>query len=188
MGESPQRQRPRMVGVVADSYTLDVLAIDVADAVEGAGGLMFDRQHEGWTVRVFVLHELDAEPLQILGVQGFPCDGSAASSFTAARPGTALALSGAAMADADLLGRDVWSRWRRQSAEVTVWGEPPEHLRDQMVVMEHRLSGAAHAFKAYAWAACARGPFTPGNERFHGTGLLCTPLNPDLVPITMATG
>ena len=166
-----------------DTYTLDVVAIDVADAVLGAGGLMFDRRHSGWTVRVFVFGTPDIGPLQILGAQGFSDD--AVRSFTAIPPHTALAMSSAAAARSSLLCPDVWARWRRKSAEVILWGETPRELSGHMVRMEHRLSGAGHAFKTRAWLACGRDAVLPHDERFHGTGRICTPLNPDLTTVAL---
>lgn len=189
MVDLPRSGSRKWTGIVAgdtDSYTLNVLAIDVADAVRGAGGLMFDRRHSGWTVRVFVTGTTDFSPLQILGAQGFSHDGVTA--LRAMPPHTALALSSAAAARSSLLGSDVWARWRRASAEVMLWGEPPGELRGHLVGMEHRLSGAGHAFKARAWAACGQGEVLPRDERFHGTGRVCTPLNPDLTTFAVDTG
>jgi hypothetical protein len=169
------------VAADTDSYTLNVVAIDMADAVLGAGGLMFDRRRSGWTVRVFVTDTSDIVPLQILGAQGF--SDHVARSFTVIPSHTALVLSSAAAARSSLLCPDVWARWRRESAEVLLWGQPPAELSGHLVGMEHRLSGAGHAFKTRAWAACGHNAVLSRGERFHGTGRMCTPLNPDLTTV-----
>jgi hypothetical protein len=178
----------RIAAMEPCGYTIDVVAADAADAVRAAGGLIFDRIHEGWTARVFVLEEgLDPRPLHILGAHGFHYDGIDA--LAPSRLRTALALSSAALAHSDEIYQNTLTRLRRGCAEVSLWGEPPQEMQHHLVAMEHRLTPAAKAFKAYAWAACANGPvLQPQSERFHGLGTLCLPGNPDLTPVTVAVG
>lgn len=185
----PRQVRGRMANIAMQpcGYTLDVVATDAADAVRAAGGLMFDRIHEGWTVRVFVFEDLDPRPLGILGALGLPYDGIDAPAPP--RTFSALALSSAALARSDEIYQNTLTRLRGGCAEVTLWGDPPEEMRQHLVAMEHRLTSAARAFKACAWAACADGPVLQQNtERFHGLGTLCVPGNPDLIPVTVAIG
>lgn len=55
--------------------------------------------------------------------------------------------------------------------------------------MQHRLTSAARAFKTSAWVACSdRAVVHDQMERFHGSGTLCVPGNPDLTPVTVAAG
>lgn len=49
------------------SYRVDVVADSLADAVEGAGGWIFDRVMAGWTVNVGVAESCDTRPIEILG-------------------------------------------------------------------------------------------------------------------------
>ena len=166
-------------------YTLDVVAVDTADAVRAAGGLMFDRIYEGWTTRVFVLEDLDPRPLHILGAHGLHYD--SIDMLAPSKSRTALALSSAALDHSDEVYRNILTRLRRGCAEVTLWGDPPQEMQQHLVAMEHRLTPAGRAFKASAWAACADGAFVQNhNERFQGSGTLCVPGNPDLTPVTIA--
>jgi hypothetical protein len=165
-------------------YTLNVAATDAADAVQGAGGLIFDRIREGWTVRVFAIEELDPQPLRILGAQGLTYD--ATTALTPSRPRIPLALSAATLNHSDGMYREVLSQLRRGAAEITLWGEPPTELQQHVVTMEHRLTAAARAFKRRAHAACGLQAAPVHVERFHGTGTLCVPGNPDLTPVSVA--
>jgi hypothetical protein len=143
-------------------FTLDVVAIDVADAVCAAGGLIFDRVHEGWAVRVFVLDELDRRVLRISRCPGFrlrrhhrtghphisarrwPCP---APSWTAATVST----------------RCSTTSWQLST-------DSPR-LRRPSRAMPGRPAQAGD---------CA--------EQFHGLGGLCVPGIPDLTPIGASKG
>ncbi|OBG30261.1 hypothetical protein A5764_20130 [Mycobacterium sp. 852002-51057_SCH5723018] len=168
-------------------YTLDVVAADTTDAVHAAGGLMFDRMREGWTVRVFVLDDLHPRPLQILGADCAYYDGSDGVAPWSSR--TALAVSSTAVARRDAVHDDTLARIRRGRAEITLWGDPPADMRPHLMAIEHRLTAAARAFKASAQMACpTEGSAIGDAERFYGLGTLCVPGNPDLTPVTIAVG
>jgi hypothetical protein len=53
-------------------YHLTVLAADLADLVEGAGGYVFDRARAGWDVSVRIPACRDLRPLVILGATPMP--------------------------------------------------------------------------------------------------------------------
>ncbi|WNG83436.1 hypothetical protein C6A86_007180 [Mycobacterium sp. ITM-2016-00316] len=159
-------------------YTLDVVAANVAEAVDAAGGLIFDRAHGGWTVRVFVLDDdLDHRALRILGARSFRYHWT--NPVAPSKRHTALALSSAAMAQHDDIYHDTLTRLHRGCTEVTLWGDPPTELQQHLLPMQHRLTPAATAFKTAAWAACSTRPAAKHHtERFHGSGTLCLPGNP----------
>ena len=48
-------------------YRLDVVAPTVLDAVQFAGGWIFDRVMAGWDVTVLIADGADVRPLEILG-------------------------------------------------------------------------------------------------------------------------
>lgn len=50
-------------------YRLDVVASDVADIVQSAGGWLYDRIVAGWQVNVLLPPTSDARALRILGVR-----------------------------------------------------------------------------------------------------------------------
>lgn len=187
----PRRARLSMAKLSAMEpcgYTLDIVAANAAEAVDAAGGLIFDRVHEGWTVRVFVLNDdVDCRPLRILGAHSFRYHRT--DELAPSKRRTALALSSAALAQHDDIYHDTLTRLRRGCAEVTLWGDPPTDLQQHLLPMQHRLTSAAMAFKTSASAACsARPAASHRTERFHGSGTLCVPGNPDLIPVTVAAG
>lgn len=49
------------------TYRVDVVAGSVADVVRRAGGWIFDRSMQGWTVNVVIPHPADTRPIEILG-------------------------------------------------------------------------------------------------------------------------
>ena len=50
-------------------YRLDVVSPTVLDAVQFAGGWIYDRVMAGWDVNVLVSRDEDVRPLQILGAE-----------------------------------------------------------------------------------------------------------------------
>jgi hypothetical protein len=113
---------------------LAVVAADVADAVNGAGGLIFDRVTAGWRVEVYLEEQGDERPLRILGVVSHPLP----------------------IASNDL------TEW--PDAVLVAWKDDRSAGSD--VLIEHRLSAAAQAFKAQAMAAAGLTPLTSPIETF----------------------
>lgn len=135
-------------------YRLDVLAANVSDVVEAAGGWLFDRRMAGWDVTVVVPETEDVRALRILGVDILKV-GSWVS--WKERP----LVEGLAVA-ADLFERDsrvrqgVLHALQRGLPEVILWGDDwPEGLLRSSADVRHELSGAARAFKSYAVTAAS---------------------------------
>ncbi|OBI16187.1 MULTISPECIES: hypothetical protein [unclassified Mycobacterium] len=164
-------------------YRLDVVAATVDDAVRFAGGWLFDRAMAGWDVSVLVADHPDDRPLQILGSRVVDLEEALASVHSRPRP-QALA------AAADLFGCDARVRQGVLQAldhgvtEVTLWGEGwPAELDDSVGLVQHRLSMAAHMFKAQAMAAAALPLAGLGHVETFRSGLLAWPsVAADLVP------
>jgi hypothetical protein len=126
-----------------------VMSKNVADAVHGVGGLIFDRARQGWQVTVLVPAGADARPLGILG---------AGLAGLAATPGgqrrTALVASSALYIDDRRARSEVESALATRATEVLVWGRAlPGALDRGSRSVTYRLSGAARAFKAQALLA-----------------------------------
>ncbi|OBH29340.1 hypothetical protein A5692_21025 [Mycobacterium sp. E342] len=164
-------------------YRLDVVAATVVDAVRFAGGWLFDRAMAGWDVTVLVADHPDDRPLQILGARVVDLEDALASVHSRPRP-QALA------AAADLFGCDarvrqgVLQALDHGATEVTLWGEGwPAELDESVGLVQHRLSMAAHMFKAQAMAAAAL-PLAPlGHVETFRSGLLAWPsVAADLIP------
>lgn len=167
-------------------YRLDVVAATVVDVVRFAGGWLFDRAMAGWDVTVLLADladNADDRPLQILGAQVVDLEEALASAQSRPRP-QALA------AAADLFGCDPRVRQGVLQAldhgvtEVTLWGENwPAELDDSVGLVQHRLSMAAHTFKAQALAAAAVPHGSIGHAETFRSGLLAWPsVASDLVP------
>jgi hypothetical protein len=108
-------------------YRLWVVARDVGELVDLAGGWICDRILAGWNVCVAVSEPGDLRPLRILGITTFVPN-----------------------------QRFVLRALDEGAIEVTFWGSSiPSDLHDQLDRRQHRLSGAARAFKAHALAAAA---------------------------------
>lgn len=164
-------------------YRLDVVAADVADVVEHAGGWLFDRTMAGWDVTVLLADHADERPLHILGVATLDLEQALATAGERPAPQTLAA-------SADLFGCD--SRIRhgillaldQGATEVTVWGRScPAELADSTGLVAHRLSAAARAFKAHALAAAGIGGTPVASTEVFRSRLLirssvCADLNP----------
>ena len=152
-----QSLRPRMTAI----------APSAAEAVQYAGGWLFDQAMAGWDVTVLTVDDGDPRPLDILGVR--------ARTFDAVFPAPVLGRCLQAIAlRADLYHDD--GRVRRQvlaaaeagRAEIRLWGEVwPADFDGSGDPVSHRLSLAARAFKAQALAAAdLRGTPTAETEVF----------------------
>jgi hypothetical protein len=134
-------------------YRLDVVAADVADVVRFAGGWLFDRSMAGWDVTVLVADHPDERPLQILGVRVLDLEYALAT--VGHRPPPQTLAAAADLFDCDSRVRQgVLQALDQGATEVTLWGQTwPVELDSHVSLVEHRLSAAAQAFKAQAFAA-----------------------------------
>jgi hypothetical protein len=178
----------RGVGVRATAtrlltYQLNVVAVDVADAVRSAGGWMCDRVRAGWKVNVFVPHESDVRPLHILGVRALSVEKDL-ESLTASEP-CALAIAAEVFAQDERLRRDVIQTLERETAEVTIWGDLlAAQLGRRVDKVQHRLSKAAQVFKAEAELAAGLSCHSAGlAEEFHSCALWYPPDGTDLTKV-----
>ncbi|MEB4209083.1 hypothetical protein [Mycobacterium sp. 94-17] len=148
-------------------YRLDVVAASAVDAVQSAGGWLYDRAMAGWEVTVLLPRGCDTHPLRILGVRaadlGPQLAGLGADS-------TSLAVSAEAFI-ADALVRDaVLESLNSRLVEVALWGEGwPLGVNRATTRAQHLLSGAARMFKGHALAAAG----IPGATVDATEALLC---------------
>jgi hypothetical protein len=163
------RARAKVASGRHGKYQLDVTACDVADVVRHAGGWLYDRAMAGWDVCVVVTGECDVTPLRILGVRTERTD--IPDDATAPIRALAVAASAEAMATTAGLREDVLRALKRGLIEVTLWGDSGGQERSDpgrpfdngdaghegsvrgVESVEHELSAAARAFKAYALRA-----------------------------------
>jgi hypothetical protein len=125
----------------------------IAEAVQFAGGWLFDQVMAGWDVSVLTGDHTDPRPLRILGARAADLESALASSFR----GPCLQ---AIAVRADLYESDARVRGLVLEAlgeglpELRLWGDRwPEELDGSAGPVSHRLSVAARAFKAQALAA-----------------------------------
>ncbi|OBF20387.1 hypothetical protein [Mycobacterium sp. ACS4331] len=142
-----------------------MLATDIADAVTGAGGLIFDHASTGWTVTVHLEDGDDELPLHILGVRA----GVRADLLDASEPDLeAVFVSAELMASNARVRRHWASAGRRGGIQVAVWGaEWPMAPASAQGLVEHPLSVAARAFKRHALIAAGVGTAPAALECFH---------------------
>lgn len=136
-------------------YQLCVVARDIGELVDSAGGWLCDRILAGWDVCVAIAEPCDLRPLQILGVTtlathqrlGSINDGGITAS---------IALAPGIFENNDHVRDVVLQALHHGAIEVAFWGPLiPNDLHGQLARRHHRLSGAARAFKAHALAAAA---------------------------------
>jgi hypothetical protein len=134
-------------------YHLCVVARDVSELVDLAGGWMCDRTLAGWDVSVAVSEPRDLRPLQILGVTTVVTH----QRFGSINDGTAsIAVAPGIFENNDQIRGVVFQALNQGDIEVTFWGPSiPSDLHGQLDRRQHRLSGAARAFKTHALAAAA---------------------------------
>jgi hypothetical protein len=134
-------------------YRLDVVAPTVLDAVNFAGGWVYDRVMAGWDVTVLIGDDEDARPLQILGAEVRDLESVLASWEERPHPQT-IAVAADLFERDDRLRQGVLSALDQGATEVTLWGERlPAELDSSVDSVQHQLSAAARAFKAQALAA-----------------------------------
>jgi len=139
----------------ADSlrYRLDVVAASTGDALQAAGGWMYDRVMAGWEVTVLLPQGWDARALRVLGVAAVDLE----SWFT--RPvSQGLAVSAEAFRADTAVAARVLKALNHKSTEVALWGDGwPLEVNRGVTRVQHVLSGAARVFKGYALAAAGIG-------------------------------
>ena len=164
-------------------YRLDIVAPSVAEAVQHAGGWIFDRVMAGWDVNVLLAEPGDTRPLSILGAQTVDFETVLAAGDDQPQP-QALAVA-ADLVDTDVRVREgVLRALDYGMTEVALWGEAqPAELDRNVDSVEHRLSSAARVFKAQALAAAAvTGVAVEATETFRSGAMSCAPIGADLVP------
>ncbi|MBF6341173.1 hypothetical protein IU450_35630 [Nocardia abscessus] len=165
-------------------YRLDVVASSVPDAVEHAGGWLFDRAVAGWDVTVLVAEMSDSRPLRILGAEVAELESALAAGGEGRRP-DALAVAAHVCERDHRARRGLLEALNDGGVEVVVWGEgwpsPSGHRVDPVL---HRLSVAAQAFKAQALIAAAAPGVSVGAIEIFRSGLWpYSPAGADLSPL-----
>ena len=132
---------------------MTAIAPSAAEAVQYAGGWLFDQVMAGWDVTVVTAEAGDQRPLDILGVRARNFD----SVFAAPVLGPCLqsiALRTDLYHDDERVRRLVHAAAEAGRAEIRLWGDVwPEEFDGSGDRVSHRLSLAARAFKAQALAA-----------------------------------
>jgi hypothetical protein len=163
-------------------YRLDVVAPTVLDAVQFAGGWVYDRVMAGWDVTVLISEPDDVRPLEILGAEVLDLESVLGAWEDRPHPQTvAVAV--------DLFDRDsrvlqhVRNALDQGATEVTLWGERlPTELDHTVDSVQHHLSAAARAFKARALAAANDpGAVAVGNIETFRCGMMAS-VAADLIP------
>ena len=147
---------------------LVVLAVDPADTVDAAGGLIFDSVRAGWTVEVY-LETLGAQrAFQILGVDARALP----SRFDPDAEWPNAVYVAAALYEKNRgVRRLIAETARRSHADIAVWGHADPSTLDAAIGIEYRLSTAAQAFKVHAMNAAGLGAHVTPVEPFRRRAL-----------------
>jgi hypothetical protein len=145
--------RTQNCSLAATPYRMELMALDVADAVRHAGGWMFDRVTLGWAVIVMLPECHDPRPLRILGVQfirhqdALAIDEAGTASVIATRFDLHL--------QDERIRRRVDDALERGHTDVVAWEGDGNQAgpEPKARTLQHRLSAAARAFKAQALIA-----------------------------------
>jgi hypothetical protein len=161
---------------------MTVIAPSAAEAVQYAGGWLFDQGMAGWDVTVVTAEADDPRPLDILGVRARNFD----AIFSAPVLGPclqAIALRTDLYHDDERVRRLVLAAAEAGRAEIRLWGDGwPGDFDGSGDPVSHRLSLAARAFKAQALAAAdLRGAPTGETEVFRRGELR----RPRLAPVSL---
>jgi len=141
-----------------------VVAVDTADAVSAAGGLIFDSVRAGWIVEIYLEAPGDERALNILGANGVGLP--ELFEYEPAWP-EAVFLSAVMHERHRGVQRLVATSIRRHVTEIGVWGGTVTGLGAE-VGRKHHLSTAARAFKPHAMKAVGLPPFARDTESFDG--------------------
>lgn len=151
----PRRVLPLGSKIVSTRYQLCVVADDVRELVELAGGWMCDRVLAGWDVSVAISEPHDLRPLQILGITTLVTYDQVESVNEGSRTASIAVVPGIFENNEHVRG-EVLQAFERRATEVTFCGPAiPDELRGQLERRPYRLSNVARAFKAHALAAAA---------------------------------
>jgi len=143
----------------AHRYRLTVVATDMADAVQSAGGWLCDRARSGWDVTVLVADHQNTRPVAILGATAVDIDAPDSSVMNLASQSAELAVTARALSLDDRVRADVRTLLKKGTTAVSVWGQQwPTEVGGAVHPTEHRLSAAARAFKAHALDAVTPEP------------------------------
>jgi hypothetical protein len=125
---------------------LIVLAVDAADIVTAAGGVIIDLVRAGWTVEAYMQALSDERALRILGVraQALP------TRFDEKDVPDVIYCSAELLSNRGV--RMITESARRNGGDVAFWGDDPSGI-EAGATTQHRLSPAAKAFKAHAMTA-----------------------------------
>lgn len=140
------------------------MAVDTADSVSAAGGLIFDSIRAGWIVDIYLESLNDERALYVLGARSVALP--EAFEFEHEWP-DAVFLSAAVHDRHQGVQRLVAGCIRRQISDIGAWGGSVPGL-DAEAMGEHRLSTAARAFKPHALNAAGLPPHVTNVESFSG--------------------
>lgn len=161
-------------------YDLTVVATDVVDVVQYAGGWMCDRVRAGWRVNVLVPNGSDARPVRILGATALDLD-IHLKSLASLAP-AAVAVGAHAFTERDQVRIAVTSA-TQGNTELTFWGDSgPLDLARRVEPVQYRLSACARAFKFQALLAARAGGDPPESMENFRSCALWYPSGPDLSP------
>lgn len=159
-------------------YRLDVIASQLADVVQHAGGWMFDHVVSGWDVTVLLPECSDPRPVQILGVRVARLNGELVNGGARAA-NTIGACAAFYRGNAGLrryLGRAI-----NHGSEVVLWpGEAGGQSVPAVGQVQHRLTRAACVFKAEALRALNLPRVANAEERFRCLTCNAAPLSTDV--------
>ena len=134
-------------------YRLDVLAMNTAEVVSAAGGLICDRALMGWDVRVFTVSGDDRQPLRILGADAFALD--QATALSAIETSNSALIVSAELATTDFSVRQRFNAALLGRGEVRLWGSTAVGVGPKLKLLQYRVSAAGLAFKGQALQAAA---------------------------------
>lgn len=141
------------VGEFSCRYRLDILAMNTAEVVSAAGGLICDRALMGWDVRVFTVATDDRQPLQILGADAFALD--QATAISAIQTSNSALIVSAELATTDVSVRHRFNAALLGRGEVKLWGSTAVGVGPKLKLLQYRVSTAGLAFKGQALQAAA---------------------------------
>lgn len=171
--------RRRMEEIAAAQWPLlSVMSAGVGDAVQFAGGLIYDRVKVGWRVTVLLPAAEDTRALRILGAD----IADIADPPTQLRERrTALAASAAMFAHDVSTCSEVKTALATKTTEVILWGPAfPADLERGSRQITYRLSRAALVFKSHALTAAGLDPVSIAPTETFGTTCAPNVIAPDL--------
>jgi hypothetical protein len=182
--EGRSRGRSHAVTTRLFRYQLNVIAANVADVVQSAGGWLFDRRMTGWEVNILLSDQNDARALRILGATTIDLRSGLASFLRGPERAAALAVAADLLASDESIQEEVLEAVRSGFTEVALWGDSrPADVGGQVDSTEYRLSAAAQMFKGHALAAAGLADVEVGRtERLYRSGY--QPLDSDLIQVS----